>query len=119
MVRLQRPTYYDNYDRAGTKIFVGEWATNNPRGGPTGHMAFALGDAAWLTGLERNADVVVMNSYAPLFCNVNPGGTQWSINLIGYDALGSFFVSGAYFNSVRIPKMWVVLSCASSRGGIS
>ena len=88
--------YYDSYDRSGTKIFVGEWATNNPRGGPTGHMAFALGDAAWLTGLERNADVVVMNSYAPLFCNVNPGGMQWSINLIGYDALGSFG-SPAYF----------------------
>lgn len=93
---LARAHFYDNYDRAKTKIFVGEWATNNPRGGPTGHMAFALGDAAWLTGLERNADVVVMNAYAPLFCNVNPGGMQWSINLIGYDALGSFG-SPAYF----------------------
>jgi alpha-N-arabinofuranosidase len=37
-----------------------------------------------------------MNAYAPLFCNVNPGGMQWSINLIGYDALGSFG-SPAYF----------------------
>ena len=53
-------------------------------------MAFALGDAAWLTGLERNADVVVMNCYAPLFVNVNPGGRQWAVNLIGYDALTSF-----------------------------
>ncbi len=90
---LEHAHYYDHFDRshvlAGTRIFVGEWATNNPRGGPTGHMAFALGDAAWLTGLERNADVVMMNSYAPLFCNVNPGGMQWSVNLIGYDALGS------------------------------
>jgi len=93
---LAQAHYYDKYDRAATKIFVGEWATNSPRGGPTGHMAFALGDAAWLTGLERNADVVVMNCYAPLFCNVNPGGMQWSINLIGYDALGSFG-SPAYF----------------------
>lgn len=87
---------YDKYDRNAVKIFVGEWATNSPRGGPVGHMAFALGDAAWLTGLERNADVVVMHCYAPLFCNVNPGGMQWSINLIGYDALGSFG-SPAYF----------------------
>jgi alpha-N-arabinofuranosidase len=93
---LAQAHYYDNYDRAGTKIFVGEWATNSPRSGPTGHMAFALADAAWLTGLERNADIVVMNCYAPLFCNVNPGGMQWSINLIGYDALGSFG-SPAYF----------------------
>lgn len=93
---LSQAHYYDNYARAGTKIFVGEWATNAPRGGPTGHMAFALADAAWLTGLERNADIVVMHCYAPLFCNVNPGGMQWSINLIGYDALGSFG-SPAYF----------------------
>jgi alpha-N-arabinofuranosidase len=93
---LAQAHYYDNYDRAGTKIFVGEWATNSPRSGPTGHMAFALADAAWLTGLERNADIVVMNCYAPLFCNVNPGGMQWSIDLIGYDALGSFG-SPAYF----------------------
>ena len=93
---LAQAHYYDKYDRAGAKIFVGEWATNSPRSGATGHMAFALGDAAWLTGLERNADVVVMNAYAPLLCNVNPGGMQWSINLIGYDALGSFG-SPAYF----------------------
>jgi len=93
---LSNAHYYDKYDRSAEKIFLGEWATNNPRGGPTGHMAFALGDAAWLTGLERNADVIVMNAYAPLFCNVNPGGMQWSINLIGYDALGSFG-SPAYF----------------------
>jgi alpha-N-arabinofuranosidase len=93
---LLQAHYYDKYDRAGTKIFVGEWATNSPRGGPTGHMAFALGDAAWLTGLERNSDIIGMNCYAPLFCNVNPGGMQWSINLIGYDAQGSFG-SPAYF----------------------
>jgi alpha-N-arabinofuranosidase len=103
---LAQAHYYDNYDRAAPKIFVGEWATNNPRSGPTGHMAFALADAAWLTGLERNADVVVMNCYAPLFCNVNPGGMQWSINLIGYDALGSFG-SPAYY----VQKMF-----ASNRG---
>src|SRR4029079_12521590 len=53
-------------------------------------MAFALGDAAFLTGLERNADVAIMNCYAPLLVNVNPGGRQWAVNLIGYDALNSF-----------------------------
>jgi len=93
---LQNAHYYDHYDRKETRIFAGEWATNSPRGGPVGHMAFALGDAAWLTGLERNADVVNMHCYAPLFCNVNPGGMQWSINLIGYDAVTSFG-SPAYF----------------------
>jgi alpha-N-arabinofuranosidase len=87
---LAQAHLYDNYSRGATKVFVGEWATNNPRTGDTPMMAFALGDAAWLTGLERNADVVVMNCYAPLFVNVNPGGRQWAVNLIGYDALTSF-----------------------------
>jgi len=87
---LRQAHLYDNYDRSATKIFVGEWATNNPRVGDTPMMAFALGDAAWLTGLERNADVAIMNCYAPLFVNVNPGARQWAVNLIGYDALSSF-----------------------------
>src|SRR4030095_10375594 len=48
------------------------------------------------TGLERNADVAIMNAYAPLLVNVNPGGRQWAVNLIGYDALTSF-PSPAYY----------------------
>lgn len=87
---LAQTHLYDGYSRSATKIFVGEWATNSPRTGDTPMVAFALADAAWLTGLERNADVVTMNSYAPLFVNVNPGGRQWAVNLIGYDALTSF-----------------------------
>jgi alpha-N-arabinofuranosidase len=80
----------DRYDRTGPKIFVGEWASqSNPRG-DTPKMVDALGDAAWMTGFERNADLVVMSCYAPLFVNVNPGGRQWATNLIGYDALTSF-----------------------------
>ena len=93
---LRQAHLYDNYDRKATKIFVGEWATNNPRVGDTPMMAFALGDAAWLTGLERNADVVLMNCYAPLLVNVNPGARQWAVDLIGYDALKSFG-SPSYF----------------------
>src|SRR4029434_5454410 len=93
---LAQAHLYDDYSRTATKIFVGEWATNNPRVGDTPMMAFALGDAAWLTGLERNADVTIMNAYAPLLVNVNPGGRQWAVNLIGYDALTSF-PSPAYY----------------------
>ena len=48
------------------------------------------------TGLERNADVIMMNCYAPLLVNVNPGGRQWAVDLIGYDALKSFG-SPSYF----------------------
>lgn len=76
--------HYDNADRNGPKIFVGEWATRE--GTPTPELNAALGDAAWMTGLERNSDLIVMASYAPLFVNVNPGGMQWSTDLIGYDA---------------------------------
>jgi alpha-N-arabinofuranosidase len=79
---------YDSYDRKGTKILVGEWATRE--GSPTTNLGAALGDAAWMTGLERNSDIVVMASYAPLFVNVSPGGMQWPSDLIGYDALNSY-----------------------------
>jgi alpha-N-arabinofuranosidase len=67
---------------------VGEWATRE--GYPTTNFNSALGDAAWMTGMERNSDLVIMASYAPLFVNVNPGGMQWRSDLIGYDALTSF-----------------------------
>lgn len=80
--------HYDNHRRDGTKIFVGEWATRE--GAPTTNLNAALGDAAWMTGMERNSDVVVMSCYAPLFVNVNPGGMQWKSDLIGYDTLTSY-----------------------------
>jgi alpha-N-arabinofuranosidase len=81
-------THYDNYDRSGPKIFVGEWATRE--GDPTPNLEAALADAAWLTGMERNSDLIVMSSYAPLFVNVNAGGMQWATDLIGYNALTSY-----------------------------
>jgi alpha-N-arabinofuranosidase len=67
---------------------VGEWATRE--GSPTTNLGAALGDAAWMTGLERNSDLVVMASYAPLFVNVSVGGMQWPNDLIGYDARSSY-----------------------------
>jgi alpha-L-arabinofuranosidase len=89
--------HYDEVDRKGPKIFVGEWATRE--GTPTPNLGAALGDAAFLTGLERNSDLVVMSAYAPLFVNVGPGGMQWSTDLIGYDALTSYG-SPAYYAQV-------------------
>jgi alpha-N-arabinofuranosidase len=89
--------HYDKYDRKGPKIFVGEWGAYetpfepwNPRSrgeAPTPNMRAAIGDAAWMTQMERNADVVIMHGYAPLLVNVSPGARQWRPNLIGYDAL--------------------------------
>jgi alpha-N-arabinofuranosidase len=88
---------YDKADRKGPKIFVGEWATR--QGSPTPNFSSALGDAAFMTGLERNSDLVIMAAYAPLLVNVNPGGMQWSTDLIGYDALTSYG-SPAYYAQV-------------------
>ena len=89
--------HYDKTDRNGPKIFVGEWATRE--GFPTPDFGAALGDAAWMTGLERNSDIIVMSSYAPLLVNVNPGGMQWETDLIGYDAMKSYG-SPAYYAQV-------------------
>jgi alpha-L-arabinofuranosidase len=80
--------HYDKTDRNGPKIFVGEWATRE--GTPTPNLGAALGDAAWMTGMERNSDIIVMASYAPLLVNVNAGASQWVPDLIGYDALRSY-----------------------------
>jgi alpha-N-arabinofuranosidase len=91
---------YDKYSRTNkTKIFVGEWATRV--GSPTPNMAGAIGDAAWMTGMERNSDIVVMSCYAPLFVNVSQlngpnRSMQWTTDLIGYDALTSYG-SPAYY----------------------
>lgn len=81
-------THYDKTDRQGPKIFVGEWATRE--GTPTPNMGAALGDAAWMTGLERNSDIIVMASYAPLLVNISPNAMQWDTDLIGYDAMRSY-----------------------------
>ncbi len=85
---LQDTHHYDHTDRNGPKVFVGEWATRE--GSPTPDMGAALADAAWMTGLERNSDIVIMQSYAPLLINVNPGASQWVPDLIGYDAVQSY-----------------------------
>jgi alpha-L-arabinofuranosidase len=77
---------FDNASRSGPRILVGEYAATE--GTPTGTLAAALGEAAFLTGLERNADLVIGASYAPLLVNVNV--PSWPTNLIGYDALQSY-----------------------------
>jgi alpha-N-arabinofuranosidase len=86
---------YDSYNRTTSpKIFVGEWATRE--GAPTTNLNAALGDAAWMAGMERNSDLVERSCYAPLFVNVNTAGNgqpkawQWDSDLIGYTALKSY-----------------------------
>ncbi len=90
--------HYDDAPRTGPKIFVGEWATLS--GTPTPNFGGALADAAWMTGMERNSDLIIMASYAPLLINVNPGAGQWYTNMIGFDASTSFASPSYYAQSL-------------------
>lgn len=79
---------YDSYSRTGPKVFMGEYAAQSVRvGSPDNRntLECALGEAAFMTGMERNADVVRMSSYAPLFSHAE--GWQWTPDLIWCDNL--------------------------------
>jgi len=107
--------HYDKTDRKGPKIFVGEWATRE--GTPTPNLGAALGDAAWMTGLERNSDIIVMASYAPLFINVNPGASQWTPDLIGYDAERSYGSPSYYAQVMFASKLGNQRPASQIEGG--
>ena len=94
---FQNATRYDNYDRNSYKIFAGEFAaqskfTCSPDN--QNNWKCALFEAAFMTGLERNADVVNLCSYAPLFAHVD--GWQWTPDLIWFDNLKSFGTTNYY-----------------------
>ena len=87
---FENASRYDNYDRSGAKIFAGEYAGQSDKTVSVenkNNVRTAIAEAAFLTGLERNADVVVMASYAPLFAHVD--GWQWTPDLIWVDNLRS------------------------------
>ena len=84
---LSQGARYDNYDRKGPKVFAGEYACH-ATGRKWNHFFASLLEAAFMTGIERNADVVQMATYAPLFAHVE--GWQWRPDLIWYDNLRSF-----------------------------
>ena len=73
---------YDNYDRKGPKVFAGEYACHG-KGKKWNHYEASIYEAAFMTDMERNADVVWMTAYAPLFAHVE--GWQWRPDLIWYD----------------------------------
>ena len=77
---------YDKFDRNGPKVYVGEYACHLP--GRPNNLDAALAEAHMMTGFERNSDVVVMTSYAPLFNKI--GNTQWVPDLIWFDNARSF-----------------------------
>ncbi len=102
-------TRYDNYSRKGPKVFAGEYAChtterNALKPESKNNFEAALYEAALMTGLERNADIVHMATYAPLFAHVE--GWQWRPDLIWFDNL----------SSVRTPNWHVQQLYATHRG---
>ena len=78
---------YESYDRKGPKVFAGEYACHG-KGKKWNHFEASILEAALMTDFERNADVVYMTAYAPLFAHVE--GWQWRPDLIWYDNLRMF-----------------------------
>lgn len=94
---LSNAARYDSYDRKGPKIFAGEYAAHSKgvgNGDNKNNWQSALAEAAFMTGLERNTDVVVMASYAPLLAHVD--GWQWTPDLIWFDNLRSYGTPNYY-----------------------
>lgn len=88
---------YDSYDRRGPKIFAGEYAAHTKsgvNGEKMNNWGSAIAEAAFMTGLERNADVVTMASYAPLFAHAD--AWQWAPDMIWFDNLRSYGTPNYY-----------------------
>ncbi|MCB0854648.1 MAG: alpha-L-arabinofuranosidase [Bacteroidetes bacterium] len=93
----ENATRYDSYDRNGPKIFAGEYAAQSVAiASPDNKNNWncALSEAAYMTGLERNADVVVMTSYAPLMAHAD--GWQWTPDMIWFNNLESYGTANYY-----------------------
>ncbi len=100
---------YDSYDRAKFKVFVGEYAVTQGTG--DGSLRGAVGEAAFMTGMERNSDVVVMASYAPLFVNANH--KRWNPDLINFDSSRAYGIPSYYVQKMFSENRGaVVLPCA-------
>ena len=105
---LDNTRRYDHYPRTGPKVFAGEYAAHTAGwgGDNRNNLLAALSEAAFLTGLERNSDVVVMASYAPLFARL--GNVQWGVDLI-------------WFNNTAVyasPSYYVQQLFSRNRGGV-
>jgi alpha-L-arabinofuranosidase len=89
---MEQAYKYDDYDRRGPRIFVGEFAVT--QNGGAGNLRAAIGEAAFMTGIERNSDVVSMACYAPLLVNVNH--RRWNPDLINFDSSRAYGIPGYY-----------------------
>lgn len=84
---------YDSYPRDRHKVYVGEYAVTS-NFGTNGNLDAALGEAVYMLGMERNSDVVVMNSYAPIFVNEND--QRWKPDMIRFNSSESYGTPSYY-----------------------
>lgn len=94
---LSQADRYDNYDRNGPKVFAGEYSCH-VKGEKYNHFKAALCEAAFMTGLERNADIVEMATYAPLLAHID--GWQWRPDMIWFDNLRAMPTSSYYIQQL-------------------
>ncbi len=122
---LENVGRYDSYPRTGPKVFVGEYAAHVPASGPQNMrpstLAAALAEAVFMTGFERNADVVQMSAYAPLLAHID--AWQWTPNLIWFDNLRSFGTPSYYaqqmFGSNRGERVLPITQNGNAANGAS
>ncbi len=111
-------TRYDKYDRKGPKVFAGEYASHDHPRGKANNFRAALSEACFMTGLERNADVVRLATYAPLFAHVD--AWQWNPDLIWFDNLRSVRTPNWYIQQLySLYKGTEVLRAVSGRDALS
>ncbi len=101
---LENAGRYDSYDRNGPKVFAGEYAAHHRS--RDNNVRSAIAEAAFMTGLERNADVVQLATYAPLFAHVD--AWQWKPDMIWFDNL----------SVVRTPNYYVQQMYANNSGTV-
>jgi len=89
---------YDTYDRKGPAVFAGEYACHDHSSGKDNNFMSALYEAAFMTGLERNADIVRMCTYAPLLAHID--GWQWNPDMIWFDNLRSMKTPNYYVQQI-------------------
>ena len=117
---MRHATHFDKYDRSSPKIFVGEYAVTKNCG--LGNLRGAIGEAAFMTGLERNSDHVIMASYAPLLVNLNH--RAWNPDLINFDSekwygLPSYYVQKLFSENRGDVSLPTTVESPSSDAGVA
>jgi alpha-L-arabinofuranosidase len=96
---LKQTNYYDNYDRKGPKIVVGEYCCKNNQTN-LGDLRYAIAEAAFLTGCERNSDIVLSTTYATLSANLN--SLNYCPDLIYNNSVSCFAIPSYYLQKMLV-----------------